>query len=410
MHRFTRLITAIFLTILSIILLFSSFFAYLIVTPLGGKLLVRCFKLQFSSVGLVHIGRYEGSLQEGFVLKDVVIKDLSYIPDALVRIQEVRVRLPLWDPGHSDFSIFNARILIPDSDPVVFTGEIYAGKIRGELYATSVDIHAASRFWTGDDIKKNLQGFISGLDLTVQGNVTSPRVNGDVLLDSIRYRAVHVSKVKARLNLMLLPQMRQWQLKGVVIVNNGIVNVHKKDLGLDLSRFVFLGDIFDPKIDIHLGSKVEDMSIHLVIRGTALAPQLVVTSDPPMPPQDALQVLFTGNAFSYSTSPFHGVTSNELADNFLDYSLQDVNANGQIGFKTKLTENLKLGAEMDQAPTSPGETNTYYIRKINGEMDMTDHMSLNISQAVMPQGGSAAYQDVQPQSETQVYVQYKKRF
>ena len=65
---------------------------------------------------------------------------------------------------------------------------------------------------------------------------------------------------------------------------------------------------------------------------------------------------------------------------------------------------------MDQMPSAPGATNTYYSRKINGEMDMTEHMSLNISQEVFTQDSYPSYQDAQPQPETQIYVQYKKRF
>ena len=89
--------------------------------------------------------------------------------------------------------------------------------------------------------------------------------------------------------------------------------------------------------------------------------------------------------WSSSTSPFNGVTSGELAEDFLNYSLQDINDEQQLGLKKKLTDNLKLGVEMDQMPSPPGETNIYYSRKINGEMDMNDHMSLNVSQEVFPQ-------------------------
>ena len=138
-------------------------------TPLGGKTLVRYFKQEFSSVGLLHVGHYEGSLHEGFILKDVWITGLQYFPDALLRIQEIHVRLPLWDLPHSDFGIFNARIFIPNSDPVVFTGEVYAGQIKGNLYAGSVDLHAVSCFWAGEDLRKNLRGFISNVDVAVQG-------------------------------------------------------------------------------------------------------------------------------------------------------------------------------------------------------------------------------------------------
>jgi len=410
MHRFKRLITAVLLTVLSIILLFSAAFAYLIVTPLGGKILVRYFKQQFFSVGLLHIGHYEGSLHEGFVLKDVRITGLSYFPDALMRIQEVRVRLPLWDLAHSDFSIFNARIFLPDSDPVVFTGEVYAGQVKGNLYARSVDIHSASRFWTVEDIQKNLQGYVSNVDLAILGTVRAPRVIGHFLADDIRYRSILLTDGAGKVDLTLEPVMDQVNVEGQMTADSGLVNVRHINLELSMSKVNFHGDFFDPTLDIHLGSKVEDMEIHLAIKGDMSSPQLIVTSDPPMPPGQALQVLFTGNALAASTSPFRGVTSSELAEDFLDYSLQDINVNQQLGFKTKLTDNLKLGAEIDQQPSAPGETNIYYARKINGEMDMTQHMSLNISQEVFSEDSYPSYQDNQPEDETQVYLQYKKRF
>jgi len=403
------------MTAISIILLFSAAFAYLIVSPLGGKILVRYFKKDFASVGLMHVGHYEGSLHQGFILKDVRIVGLTYFPDALVRIQEIRVRLPLWDLPHSDFGIFNARIFMPKSDPVVFTGEIYAGQIKGNLYATSIDLHSASRFWAIEDIRKNLQGFISNLDVSIQGPVSSPRITGHFLADNIRYKSIFLTDGFSQVDLVLSPTISQGpycQMKGEVIIDSGLVNVRHTNLKLSPSKFIFRGDAFNPLLDIRLGGKVEDMEIHLAVKGTMTNPQLTVSSDPPMVPQDALQVLFTGNAWSTSTSPFNGVTSGELAQDFLNYSLKDINEDQQLGLKTKLTDNLKLGVEMDQLPSPPGYTNIYYSRKINGEMDVSDHMSLNISQEVLPQGRdpSQSAQDAQPQPETQIYWQYKKRF
>lgn len=412
MKRFDRLITASCLTILSIILLFSVVFAYLIVTPLGGKILVKYFKQEFSSLGLVHIGHYEGSLHKGFILRDVKVTGLSYLPDALLRIQEIRVHLPLMDMAHSDFRIFNARIFIADSDPIVFTGEVYAGKIHGNLYAKSVDLHAASRFWTNEDIRKNLKGSISNVDLTVDGLVTAPKLNGHFNADKILYQSILLSDGIANVNMVLIASVRHVRVLGELNLDSGKVNVQRVNLGVSSSKIVFNGDIYDPSLSIRLGSKVEDMDIHLYIQGTLLKPQLIVSSDPPMLPQNALQVLFSGNALAASTSPFNGVTSGELAANFFQYSLQDAKESSQLGLKTKLTDNLKLGLEMDQIPSPPGATAIYYSRKINGEIDLTQHMSFNVSQEILPQGRdpSQVSQDALPSAETQVYVQYKKRF
>jgi len=423
MHHFKRLFTAIFLTAMSVVLLYSAALVYLIVTPLGGKLLMRYIKQQFVSVGLIHVGHYEGTLQNGFVLKDIQIKGLSYLPDALLRVQEIDVRLPLWQVPllqipilqllNPDIAIFNARIFIPNSDPVVFTGKISEGQINGNLYAKSLDLHAASRFWATEDLKMNLQGFASNIDFKVQGPLSSPKVNGSFMVDSIRYKSILLTNALSGVNVTLIFPLRQFQMKGEVDVNSGLVNVRKVNLHLTSSKFIFAGDALNPVMYIHLGAKVEDMYIHLAINGPLDHPQLLISSDPPMASQDALRVLFTGNAWAFSTSPFNGVTSSQLAENFLNYSLQDFNDQQQLGFKTKLTDNLKLGAEMDQRPLPPGETNTYYTRKVNGEMDLTDHTSLNISHDVLPQDNysySSSQDAQQQQSETQIYVQYKKRF
>ena len=410
MRWFIRLITIIFWTLFPIILLFSAATAYLIVTPLGGKMLVRYFKQEFAAVGLMHVGHYEGSLQNGFILKDIRMVGLTYLPNAVLRIQEVDVHIPLRDLLHYDCRIFNARLLMPDSDPVVFTGKVYAGQITGNLYAKSVDVYKASRFWTPEDIRRNLRGSISNVDLIVQGVLSSLNVKGSFLADHVQYKSMLLTDGFSRVNLTLIPSQGQVQVKGEVSVDSGIVNVRKIDLELRASKFIFKGDVFNPTTNIRLGAKVEDMDINLTVKGTLLDPQLLVSSDPPMPPQDALRVLFTGNAWGPSSSPFNGVTSGQLAQDFLNYSLQNINNDNQsFGLKTKLTSNLKLGLQMDPLPSPPGDTSVYYSRKINGEMDMNDNMSLNISREVLSQGRDPS-QDAQAESETQIYMQYKKRF
>lgn len=413
MRWLKRLLTAVILAILSLVLILSAAFIYLITTPVGGKLLVRYFKQTLVTVGLMHVGHYQGSLQEGVILKDVVIKGLSYLPDAVLRIQEVDMHLPLWQPSHAIFRIFNARLLIPNSDPVVFNGRIYEGQVTGNVYAKSVDIHEASRFFTDDETRKYLRGYISNVDLILRGSMFSPRVTGSFLLDTIRYRTAWLSNTVARADLILIPDVRQLQLQGLIGAETGRLLLGNVNMLLATSRLFFQGDVYNPRLEIRLTTRVEDMDIHLTVSGNYLKPQLTVTSDPPMPPQDALRVLMTGNAWSAAAaSPFSGVSSGQLSGDFLNYSLSDINTDQQLGLRTKLSDNLKLGFEMDQMQTPPGYTNTYYSRKINGEMALNEHMSLNVSQEVLPQyrDPSQSAQDAQPDRDTQIYLQYKKRF
>ena len=376
-------------------------------------MLMRYFLKEYAWVGVMHVGHYEGSLQNGFILKDISITGLSYLPNAVLRIQEIDTHLSFADWGHFDSTIFNARLVIPgSSDPIVFTGELSGEQVKGEFYTRSVDIHDISQFWISEDVRKHLKGNISNVDFTVQGPIYSPRMIGTFTADGIQYKTIGLTSGISKADLMLTPSLAQVQLKGEVELNFGIVKVRNVDLQLSTGKIIFQGDVMNPKIYIFLGAKVEDMDIHLVLKGTLSEPQLMVSADPPMSAQDALQVLFTGNALSQYTSPFNGMTSNELAVNFIDYSLEQTKTDQPFGLKTKLTNNLKIGAEMDQVPTPPGNAAVYYSPKINGEMDLSQHMSLNISQEVLSQGRDPSQysQDGQSGDETQIYVQYKKRF
>ncbi len=410
MRKLKRLIKAILVTAFCVVLLLNMLLAYLITTPLGGKVLVYFFKQKFLAVGLMHVGHHQGTLENGFILQDVHIRGLSYLPDALLNIQEVRVYFPLSYPPHYDMYIFNARIFMPDSDPVVFTGEVHSGAIKGELYGRYVDLHELTRFWVGQEVKKSLQGFVSNMDLNIQGTLRDLKISGPFSADNVWYKSIHLTNTSSSMNLeMVWPVLREFQIKGEVLFNAGQINIRKVNLQLISSKLIFTGNPTNPMLNIHMGARAEDADIHIAIKGILSNPQMTVTSDPPMPPEEAMQVLFTG--ISFSRSPFNSVNSSQLAENFLNYSTQDTNDEPAVGFKTRLTKNLKLGAEMDQKPLPLWATNTYYSRKINGEMDVSNNVSLNVSQQVLTQDSYPSYvQDIQPQSETQVYVQYKKRF
>ena len=53
-------------------------------------------------------------------------------------------------------------------------------------------------------------------------------------------------------------------------------------------------DSFNPKIELHGTSVIRDYTIHVYVYGTALAPEAVFTSEPPLPQEEVISLLATG--------------------------------------------------------------------------------------------------------------------
>jgi autotransporter translocation and assembly factor TamB len=53
-------------------------------------------------------------------------------------------------------------------------------------------------------------------------------------------------------------------------------------------------DSFNPKLDLQGISLIRDYTIHVYVYGTALAPEAVFTSEPPLPQEEIISLLATG--------------------------------------------------------------------------------------------------------------------
>lgn len=62
------------------------------------------------------------------------------------------------------------------------------------------------------------------------------------------------------------------------------------------------GDSFNPKIELHGTSVIRDYIIHVYVYGTALAPEAVFSSEPPLPQEEIISLLATGTTREELTS------------------------------------------------------------------------------------------------------------
>jgi hypothetical protein len=85
------------------------------------------------------------------------------------------------------------------------------------------------------------------------------------------------------------------QLQGTVRLENVEATLPFSRLELSSGLLYFdPSDSFNPKIDLHGTSLIRDYTVHVYVYGTALAPEALFTSEPPLPQEEIISLLATG--------------------------------------------------------------------------------------------------------------------
>ncbi|HJX24865.1 MAG TPA: translocation/assembly module TamB domain-containing protein [Chthoniobacterales bacterium] len=90
----------------------------------------------------------------------------------------------------------------------------------------------------------------------------------------------------------------------------GVVRLEKVEATLPFSRlevsngFLYFdpSDSFNPRVELHGTSLIRDYIIHVYVYGTSLSPEVVFTSEPPLPQEEIISLLATGTTREELTS------------------------------------------------------------------------------------------------------------
>ncbi|MBI3601996.1 MAG: translocation/assembly module TamB domain-containing protein [Candidatus Omnitrophica bacterium] len=360
-------------------------------TTWGAKTVVTQLMKFYMPLAQVTIGSYEGTIEKGLLLKEVAIHHIPAMEkeDALY-LQQLYVQIPLIDWRQVFVKITNGRLVLGSSDPMVFNGLMIRDQIQGNCYARSVDVRHLIAVLGYHDLARLLYGFISHVDLRVQGAVFSPWFIGHFLVDHITYKGTRLSDGFGRLDLMVKSLGPHPLMTGYVIMDSALVETGRINVDLTTSKADFKGDALNPLLDIHGSSKVEDINIDIAIKGPLQRPQLMFNSDPPLPEDEIKFALATGKSWAGIDDQSRGV-----------------------GLRKKLTDEFNVGMEVEEIPFRPGQTqNPGYAKTIEGQMHVTDKLSVNIAKKFLPADTATTSGTSQPEkdNEAEFYLKYKQRF
>ena len=129
-----------FLVLLCWITILSCIAAYSFLTTTWGAKLASTYLIEsYIPFCKVNIGAYQGTIEKGLLLKDVTMGHFLNMKDGIIHIQELYIQIPLIHWEQLSFKINNAKFDLNSADPVIFNGVVEQHKIKGNLYAHSVD-------------------------------------------------------------------------------------------------------------------------------------------------------------------------------------------------------------------------------------------------------------------------------
>jgi len=392
---FQRYAFTLLLSICSLAVIVMAVIYFLIATPIGGRMLVHYLLLQSAQSASITLDSFSGNLKDGLILKNVQIKNWPVLGrETTVAVQRLDVRLPVLDLNKIEITIFNARLDLPNCDPMLFRGHVADGQVNGDLEAKSIDVAIVLKSFLKTDLYKIVHGTVSSVKLDIYGDVMNPSVKGGFVADKVTYGDKVVHQVFAKVDVKLGYANEQWNMKGLVILDGGEVDVDRNTFDLELTKIIFKDNLIDPDVDIRCSIHKDIYDIDIQILGTIKYNKITARSDPYLPQDDIFILLGLGK-----WSPL----SNPLIN------LQ--NDAESVGIKRKLGDNLNFGYGFEQSSKNfRGESNS--MQFLQGQMSLSDALSVNVEKTISTthERESINSRDPRKDNESRLYLKYRNAF
>lgn len=294
----------------------------LLYTPQGAGWLSRKIFSHYFPSGKVSYESVTGNFSKGLHYKNIVIQKLEKFPaGSQLKAQNVTLAVSFFGERWYRVAVENARIRITGADTMVLNGTYDRGFIAANIFCQSFDLEnvrgALKQFHLESS---NLSGNVRGLDLNLSGRWPDVTVQGQFFLPRLSWERFTAENVPVALNVTVLGR-NPFQMAGILDFKKGTVSGPRTAVvQLKPSRMIFKGDVTQPTLELRGTTKVSGTGIDVALGGTPHAPDLRLSSDPPLAQTRLLAMLVTNKSWQ-GTADFlkpQGVPVN-LAKDFIDY-------------------------------------------------------------------------------------------
>ncbi|NLE64591.1 MAG: hypothetical protein GX606_01600 [Elusimicrobia bacterium] len=352
-----------------------------------------------------------GNLLKGVTITNMEVRRVSFLPEeAVLRVGELHLKASSADVFSWQMCFLNARILLPDADPLVADGRLEEGRWVVNIHTRTLAIRRILEFFPGLAHVSRVSGDLEAVELSIDAFEEEIRLAGTLRVKSGRYGDNLLEDADLHIDLILAPGASRWSLRGkVVILSGDLVTLHARTR-LARSQITIGQDPLDPELDINGRARVGKTSVDIKVTGTRRDPVLSLTSDPPRSREELLLLLTTGKAWggvdgALDTGKMTPQMSADLVDYFLfggagrrlgrvvGLDRISVNMDPQSqGISLRKDVTGALGIDYGLERELKEDQTVRYRHRLSGEYDLTDRLTIGLQKELLP-GSQAAGPD-----------------
>ncbi|MFH1092993.1 MAG: translocation/assembly module TamB domain-containing protein [Candidatus Omnitrophota bacterium] len=414
--------------ILSGLVLFSALIYFFLFTEKGGAFLSQRFMQVMNDRKEIVWQKNKGSLMSGMIYEDIELEDLKWFPAPnKLKIQSLTIDIDSFSLDGITLKIVNARFYLPDSEPIVFHGNLENKLLDFNFYTKAISDREIKSLINAENLQ-GITGYLADIDVFVKGSIQEPVFTGKLVIKKLLKNVFLLEKSPCVFVLNIKNNDGKLGLYGPFTFKGGTISGKKTALvHLQESRIIFNGDPKKPNLDIKAASAVEKVKMTIRLKGSFKEPDLQINSEPPMSKDRLLLALATNRTWKSTEELISkGSISPNLAKDFLDYFIfggqgskfaeklgikdvtikYDTQGNKGVAVTKDLSSRLEGKYEIEEKKQTEGRTDI--SQKVGGEFKVTETISLDANKELKQKESNAQQENTA--TEDKVLLKYNKPF
>ncbi len=404
---------------------------WLLRTTQGSQFLAREVMKHYLQDVMITAGEPVGNLVEGMTFANLELDNMKNLPQgSKLKIQKLFIHFTSFGLDGLAVNIDNARLILPDSDTIVFSGTFEKQQSAINIFSQGFTVGEVMGYQRNLKNLIPLKGEIRSLDVYIKGNYQELKVVGDFVVKEFVYQGCILSQSSCKVDLTLKNFNRDLELFGKMNIENGMVNTQKVLIVLEPGEIRFAGPWAKPRFTLKGNARVEKTKIAINVQGALDALQVDLASQPPLSKEKLMIMLATGKSWkSVEDAMATGTFSTDVTKDFVDYiffagqgnrfaqqfGVHDVTVTFDqktkgVGAKKDLSDKLQVGYAAEQRTTK--EQKNVINQKAQGEYQLTDQMSVGVEKEILQEKKDAALDNTPnaAKGNDRIYWKYKTSF